>query len=205
MGTVKVFGIGRNKTGTSSLKWALRELGYIVGHQPMAEWLLTSWAIRDFGPIIEYCHSADAFQDIPFSLDYTFQALDMAFPGSKFILTVRDGAEQWWQSLVRWISRVRGRLPTALELAADGYRYKGWMLQTVEFIYNHPAVPLWDKKAYKQVYRAHNRQVRQYFRHRPGDLLVLNVAHESAYRDLCRFLGRAQPGTPFPWRNRSKL
>ena len=52
-------------------------------------------------------------------------------------------------------------------------------------------------------YNAHNNAVREYFRHRPGALLVLNVAAPDAYRRLCEFLGKPGLDRPFPWVNRS--
>ena len=98
----KIFVIGSNKTGTTSLGAALKNLGFRLGSQLEAELLLDDWAQRNFRRLIKYCRSAEAFQDIPFSLDYTFQAMDAAFPNSKFILSVRDSADQWYQSLTRF-------------------------------------------------------------------------------------------------------
>lgn len=85
----KVFCVGRNKTGTTSIAKALRALGFKVGDQARAETLIEDWARRDFRKIVRYCRTADAFQDVPFSWPHTFEALDQAFPQSKFILTVR--------------------------------------------------------------------------------------------------------------------
>src|SRR5690554_812633 len=72
----KIFGIGANKTGTTSLKAAMRAMGYSIGDQRIAENLVTDWAKRDFARIVEYCRSAQFFQDIPFSKPYTFVVLD---------------------------------------------------------------------------------------------------------------------------------
>ncbi len=67
----KIFSIGYNKTGTTALGSALKNLGYKVGDHKKAEMLLGDWAVRNFHPIITYCQTADAFQDVPFSLDFT--------------------------------------------------------------------------------------------------------------------------------------
>ena len=106
---------GANKTGTTSVAAALDALGFTLGDQPTAERLIDDWAVRDFDGIVSYCRSADAFQDIPFSLDYTYQAVDQAFPGAKFILTVRSSAADWYESLTRSHAGIvgRGRRPTA--------------------------------------------------------------------------------------------
>jgi hypothetical protein len=66
----KVFCIGRNKTGTTSMARAVVSLGFKLGKQSRAERLLEDWGKRDFCRIIRYCKSADAFQDIPFSLRF---------------------------------------------------------------------------------------------------------------------------------------
>ena len=81
----KIFGIGNNKTGTTSLSKAMSKLGYKVGNQKIAELLHKDWAQRNFTPIIEYCKTAEFFQDVPFSKPFTFIVLDQAFPNSKFI------------------------------------------------------------------------------------------------------------------------
>ena len=70
----------------------------------------------NFAPIIAFARTAQLFQDIPFALPFTFQALDQPFPGSKFILSVRRDAEEWYGSLTRfatsWSARVGCRRVT---------------------------------------------------------------------------------------------
>ena len=99
LGKQKVFCIGRTKTGTTSLTKAMAKLGYVIGDQHSAEMLIRDWGRRDFTGIAGYCRNGEFFQDVPFSLPYTFQAMDMCFPGSKFILTIRD-AESWYKSML---------------------------------------------------------------------------------------------------------
>ncbi len=52
---------------------ALKGLGYRVGVQRDAELLMDDWAIRDFRRIVAYCRTADAFQDVPFSVGFTYK------------------------------------------------------------------------------------------------------------------------------------
>jgi 3-oxoacyl-[acyl-carrier-protein] synthase III len=59
VGKQKIFCVGCNKTGTTSLEVALRELGYIMGDQATAELLtIQYWGKRDFRRIIRYCYTA---------------------------------------------------------------------------------------------------------------------------------------------------
>ncbi len=200
-----MFGIGRNKTGTTSLGFALRDLGYRVGDQSAAEELMEDWAIRDFRRVIRYCRSADAFQDVPFSLGYTYQAVDVAFPGSRFVLTVRDSPEQWYESLTGFHTKIvgRGRLPTADDLREFPYRHTGWLWRQQQLIYGADETTLYDRELYIEHYRRHNESVRDYFRRRPEDLLVLNLADPGSARALCEFLDIPYHGQTMPRLKRS--
>ncbi len=201
----KIFCVGLNKTGTTSLAAALSGLGYRMGEQSAAELLIEDWSRRDFRQIVAYCASADAFQDIPFSLDYTYQAVDGAYPGSKFILTVRGSAEEWYASLVRFHTMIVGknRLPTASDLQEFSYRRRGWLWDAMQLVYGDAEESFYDRETNIRRYEDHNRRVLDYFRHRPGDLLVLNVADADGMTRLCRFLGLPDDARRMPHLNRS--
>ena len=207
VGRPKVFCVGCNKTGTTSLKHALRELGVIIGNQPEAERLAAEdWADRRFSRIIGYCRTAEAFQDMPFSLPYTYQALDAAFPGSRFILTLRASSEQWYQSIIRFHSRLWGdgvHPPTAEQLKEAEYGHKGRPWKMNRALFNSPEEEPYRKEDLIRYYEGHNAAVQEYFRHRSGDLLVLNVAEKDAYQRLCHFLGKPLVREEFPWKNRT--
>ena len=64
----KIFCIGFNKTGTTTIARVLKDFNIKLGNQPEAEMLMPNWFDRDFKAIINYVKSATAFQDIPFSL-----------------------------------------------------------------------------------------------------------------------------------------
>jgi Sulfotransferase domain len=202
----KIFCIGSGKTGTTSTGAALSLLGYKVGDQGEAELLIEHWARRNFGPIIEYCHTADAFQDIPYCLDYTYVALDQAFSGSKFILTVRKNSSEWYESMVRFHTKIVGknRLPTSDDLKEFPYRYPGWIWRAHTLIYGCDEYSLFDRDLYIQQYRLHAAAVLDYFLHRPGDLLILNVSRPNAMDRLCRFLGKQRDGLEMPHLNSSR-
>lgn len=202
----KIFCIGRNKTGTTSLQTALTDLGYKLGDQATAEGLMNDWAKRDFKRIIKYCKTADAFQDLPFSLDYTFQALDQAYPNSKFILTIRKDADEWYESVISFQTKIIGknRLPTPDDLKEFPLHYKGWIWEQAQLAYGINEQTLYDRKIYTDHYNNHNARVREYFRHRPEDLLVINIAEQSAIQKICDFLGCPFNGQEMPHLNKSK-
>lgn len=202
----KIFCIGRNKTGTTSLEQALHGFGYRLGNQRQGELLLDDWARRDFRRIIELARSADAFQDIPFSLPFTYQALDGAFDGSKFILTVRNTPQDWFASVVSFHSAIVGKSvpPRLEELKAFAYVHPGWLWKSQQLTYGISEETLYNHEVYMRHYVMHNLNVVDYFRHRPGQLLVLKLEEPTAMERLCQFLGIEYSGQPMPHLNRSK-
>lgn len=201
----KVFCIGFGKTGTTSVEKALKDLGYEMGDQAHGEMLIKAWSKRDFDPIIEFCKTAQAFQDIPFCLPFTYIALDQAFPGSRFILTIRDNADQWYESLTKFHAKIHGngKLPDAKDLKASIYRYKGFAWDVRKAVWNVNEEDVYSKSILTNSYNRHNEDVIEYFRHRPDDLLVINVSKKNAYKDLCKFLNKQPMYETFPWENKT--
>eukprot|EP01038_Epipyxis_sp_PR26KG_P003785 gene3785-biopygen2823 len=109
-----------------------------MGHQPRGELLLGDWRERRFDRIAQLAQTADAFQDVPFSLPGTYAEMDAQFPGSRFILTVRDSADQWYRSVTRFHTKIvnQGRsLPTADDLKRFAYRHPGYLWQAAQATY----------------------------------------------------------------------
>lgn len=198
----KVFCIGRNKTGTNSLTKALSDLGYKIGDQRKAEGMIEHWRDRDFRPIIEYCRTADVFQDVPFSLPFTYMAMDQAFPGSKFILSVRD-PDDWYESYIRHQKQVVGtdELPTPEELKVHPYVWKGW-LYDAKIWQGRPEDKFYEEDFLKDRFDRYNRNVKDYFRFR-DNLLTIDVAEEGDYQELCSFLGKEPMYDEMPWENKT--
>lgn len=204
-GKIKYFCIGHNKTGTTSIKKAFEDLRYPVGHQWSAEKLAEKYYFKgNFAPIISYCESAQVFQDIPFSWPDTFRHLDRAYAGSKFILTLRDDAEQWYQSLTRFHAKLfgNGSIPTVDDLKAAKYVRKGFMYSAVK-LYGALDDDIYNKEILIGYYNRYNQTVQDYFKARPGDLLVLNLAEDGSYLKFIGFLGIESPFSDFPWENKT--
>lgn len=202
----KVFCIGLNKTGTTTIEKVLNDFGYKMGDQSVGELLFNDWFIRDFKSIIELSKTADAFQDAPFSFPFTYIALDQYFPKAKFILTIRDTDDQWYNSLIGHHSAVWGdgiNPPTADELKNASYRYKGFAYQAHKTIFNTSDDDPYNRETLLRYYNNHNYQVKEYFRGCPEKLLVINVANNSDYTRLCEFLKKEPIHNSFPWENKT--
>jgi hypothetical protein len=179
----KVFGIGLSRTGTTSLTEALRLLGYKAVHCPLSIVALNGKGLKLSTDIVS---RFDAFTDSPVARMY--KELDGAFPGSKFILTIRP-LERWMDSMRRMRPSffLLKALPKVRQLARD-------LSGTTSFS---------DDVALAKAFVGHSRHVREYFGERLGkDLLVLDVSAADAWDRLCAFLGQEKPSRPFPHYNR---
>ncbi len=172
----KIFGIGFHKTGTTSLASALRCLDYTVVGPDLD--LLSNILNSDFGSIYEYILKYDAFQDNPWPILY--KKLDSEFPGSKFILTVRED-EKWLNSVLN--------------------HFKSTHSDMRKWIYGK-GYPLGNEQMYLDTYKAHNRGVREYFKNRSEDFIELSWEGGDGWTKLCQFLDKPAPNIPFPHENR---
>lgn len=167
---MKIFNIGLSKTGTNSLVEALGVLGYNVLHYPPS----------DIVGAVEQC---DGCADIPTALKY--KELDKRFPGSKFILTVRD-KKSWLKSINKHFHR--------RPISTLG----SWGLQNRVDMYGGKNAEDCD---FSRVYDKHHLDVFNYFKNRKEDLLILNICDGEGWDKLCQFLGHEVPDMQFPKSN----
>ncbi len=174
----KIFGIGLSKTGTTSLYAALCELGYRSGtFRHLRELQLADWFRGDFSH--DYLRDLDALTDLPIGV--FFPQLDQKYPGSRFILTVRD-IDSWLTSVARQFSRQPEPEP--------GFRRDVRMAAYGTSVFH--------EQRFRFVYKTHQRNVKWYFDNRPQDLLVMDICGGDGWDKLCHFLNRDRPSMPFP-------
>ncbi|HEX6997914.1 MAG TPA: sulfotransferase [Gammaproteobacteria bacterium] len=180
--TGKIFGIGWAKTGTSSLGACFRILGY--KHQGQRLDLVDHLPANRLDPILAVAADSDSFEDWPWIVLY--EQLDRAFPGSKFVLTLRD-SERWLRSYRNMLSR---EPPPSAELR-----------RRRRILYGLDVEAATDEQLVAR-YEAHNRDVLAYFEGRPEALLTVSWEAGDGWERLCAFLGKPVPDRPFPHVNR---
>lgn len=202
---VKYFCIGRNKTGTTSIMKLFQSLDIDVGNQREAEILTDNFYFRtEYKEIIDYCYTADAFQDVPFSYPETFKVLDKEFPHAKFILTVRD-PEEWYQSLTTFHGKMFGKnglVPTYDDLKKATYVREGYMLRILELYGTNEEDP-YHKETLIRHYLEYNNSVLEYFEGRKSKLLVIDLSDGDAKHKLSSFLGLKDHSVTIPWENKT--
>jgi hypothetical protein len=197
----KVFGIGANKTGTTSLQGIFQIIGLNVANQQEGELYGVQAYRGNLKPLVEYINRHDAFQDAPFSLRSIYAQVDALFPGSKFILTYRD-ADAWFDSLHRFHKKIFG-VPADMPIPADvvdnaNYIYPGYMrlmgrLNWLNYFEGEVTLKTdrelyYNAEHYKQLYRARNQEIIRHFSERPNDLLVIDLTKETDTRKVVEFL-----------------
>ncbi|MBN36011.1 MAG: hypothetical protein CMM46_14790 [Rhodospirillaceae bacterium] len=183
----KVFGIGLSRTGTRSLTKALQILGFDTIHYPADE---DTYAELAYGQCeLSVLRDYDGLTDIT-TVPY-YQQLDKIYPGSKFILTVRD-KEGWLKSCANhWFNRPAFK--RVEDPDEETYLLMRQLLRAAIFgCYNF--VP----ERFTWVYDRHVDEVMNYFKDRPRDLLVMNIADGDGFELLAPFLGYPLPSEPFP-------
>ncbi|WP_339902929.1 sulfotransferase [uncultured Cyclobacterium sp.] len=206
-GKPKIFCIGFNKTGTTSLKHLFIDLGFVLGEQRAAELLLQELTKGEYRGLVSYTKNAQFFQDYPFSAPGLYKVLDKLYPDARFILTERNSPEEWYNSLVRFHSQKfnDGKFPTIKSLKESQYVYKGWIWEFLCKVYNFEENgKLYDKEKLINLYVNHNSSVKHHFKDKENKLLTLNLQEETGIRDFNNFFRFEHPIEKFPWENKSK-
>jgi len=175
----KIFGIGLQRTGTTTLWSALSIIGYKAApHSIPLFYKFDDKFIKRF----------DAFMDNPIPLIY--QELDKRYPGSKFILTTRN--ETAWLRSVEWLfNRRLVEMDKKLRAIADEIHYQFY--GTTKF----------EAETFQLRWRTYHQEVQAYFSHRKEDMLILDISQPPDWRPLCEFLKQPIPDAEFPWLNSS--
>jgi hypothetical protein len=185
----RIFGIGMHKTATTSLHEAFQILGFDSLHWGTGQAPLIWQEMNALGrsKTLEQWY---ALSDLPIPLLY--KELDKAYPGSKFILTIRD-EQKWLKSVERlWDSQ---------------FNPSRWVWDIYPFSNTiHTALygqKDFDAAIFLERYRRHNREVLDYFSGRQ-DLLVMDLEANAGWIELCEFLDLPLPRECYPRAYRTK-
>lgn len=158
----KVFVIGFQKTGTTSLEHALQFLGYRVygGDKNLLKF-------DDQVKLSDYIKNLlvnwDAVQDMPWPLFY--KELYELYPDAKYILTLRP-TDKWIRSVVKYFASIR--VPMHRK------------------IYNVPCAE-GHEETYISVYNKHNEDVKRFFQNK-DNFIIMEQGQNFNYKTLCDFL-----------------
>ena len=183
----KIFCVGLNKTGTSSLHKAFEILGISSVHFRTPNGLniktLMNSNYLENRRILEGIEEFRAYSDWDSSRHTVeiVKRLDSENPGSLFILNIRD-LEPWLMSREKHVLRNRERMEQDPSLR----------LTWLEI----------DRNAWTQQYNHHYNSLLEYFKDRK-DLLTIDITKTSDWNLLCNYLSLPVPDEDFPFQNKA--
>ena len=186
----KVFGIGLNKTGTSSLGRFFEKYGYKMHEDYSCIKINMAFDLRNninmdkATLLLDIVDNYDVFEDWPWPLVYK-QCLEK-YPDAKFVLTIRADAEEWFRSLYYHCKKLG---PT----------------KQIKSVYGHYTPNQETKKDFIEYYKHHNANVVQFFKDKPGKLLILSTETDDTEKSnilakFCNLLNKVQ----YPNANKNK-
>lgn len=205
----KIFCVGMNKTGTTSIERLMRQWHYDVAPQWAGERIFDMAGLHLDGTLFDWIDRYEAFQDVPFSFARIVPDLVARYPGARFILTIRN-SEEWFASLKNHHFNLL-RLPAdappfriAAALDACPYISPGYLGRIVRSLFDIPSDKmLYDRDYHITMLAAHDSAVRSAV---PPDRLVeVDLAQERNTARLCAALGLPPNAvTRFPHANRRR-
>jgi hypothetical protein len=195
---LRVIGAGFGRTGTSSLKLALEQIGFGPCHHMFELWehpqQLPGWQAAARGEMPDW---SEVFAGYESQIDWPgarfWRELADHFPDSKVILSVRD-EDSWFESVQSTIvplARARALAGSEHMRAVAEMAYEIIVQQTFGGV-------LSDREHLVSAFRRHNAEVQRTI---PADRLLTYRVSEG-WEPLCRFLDVAVPDSSFPHSNR---
>jgi len=209
---MRVIGAGFGRTGTTSLKAALEQLGfgpdYTLSEVFRNPRHVGFWEAARRDPTGEGVDWEGFLAGYEVAVDWPacsfYEELMQAFPEAPVILTVRDPAE-WYKSTrstihgLRWLTT--GPLPVRAAFALAGPFVPGpagAVRLADRLVWEDTFDGRFEDRAYAiELFERHNEAVRR--RVPPERLLVFDV--REGWAPLCEFLGVEVPEEPFPHLN----
>jgi len=179
----KVFGIGLNKTGTSSLGAYFERLGYYHSFETYSSRKLNRF-LKDENYLFKEASRFDMHEDWPWA--FVYEKIFYRFSDAKFILTLRETPEKWFNSLLNTTIR-HGPNPQNL------------------IFYGSEAIKPEMKKRLIEQYNNHTKKVINFFENNNAmdKLLILKTNDIDKEEKICSFLGiQFNPKIKYPHMNK---
>lgn len=202
--TLKLIGAGFGRTGTTSIKAALEQLGYDQCYH-MQEVIknpahVAIWNEATLGNPIDWDQLFAGYQaTVDWPACNFYKELMAHYPNAKVLLTVRD-PEKWYESCRNTIFGIF-RKPTLKLLLNLIPRTRRFLAMNERLIWQgNFGGHFEDRQHALDVFHQHNQEVK---RSVPAEnLLVYDV--KQGWEPLCKFLEVPIPNTPFPHLNDTK-
>jgi hypothetical protein len=213
----KVICVGLNKTGTSSLTRNLKNLGLITwaDGKPQNNLGFSNYTFnnKSIGNIIDLIEktNVDFFQDIPFSCPKISERIINIFPQCRYILTKRESADTWVNSVINFWSKYFNSGELKLNMVTvNEHSLNIGNIKIPTYLLN--MFETWDIESYNgdlyeklsQVYENHNLSVKNTLITNNCDWIEIDVSKKGELKKLTEWLGIENEEEDFLWINKTK-
>jgi hypothetical protein len=187
---MKYFGIGAHKTGTTSLEAAFKILKYNCHNEYDSHKLILDYVEEYYSTLKWTSQHSDVqfYQDSPWNFKDFYKKLYFWNPKAKFILTIRN-SESWFESLCNWNKNRTNKWWFSSWIHRNEY------LNDTNTIFNH-------KDQYISIYENRNKEIKEFFKDKPNQLLILNLEDNNKWVTLCNFTKDEIPNVSYPYKNK---
>ena len=153
----------------------MQKISLKVCDQQKGEAQLRNWSNGEYTHIINMAKEPNGFQGLCWNLPNIPQLMHSIYPDALFLLTVRSNADEWYNSLKRFVA------------VANKFNIGGCGVDEVhKIIYN---ATLNEADKLKKHYNDYNETMRNYFITNKANFLELNLADKDSSKKLCDFVG----------------
>ncbi|GAA0995171.1 sulfotransferase family protein [Nocardiopsis tropica] len=201
-----VIGAGLPRTGTTSMKAALEQLGLGPCHHMFEVLASPDLARRWAGTVppvpggIDWGHVLEGWPSgVDWPLSFFWRELAEAYPDAKFVLTVRD-PHRWYTSMLTTIFELTRKAcaeDADARVPVEFRRIRPLLDHMWQASFGVPCGAVPSEEVAVAAFERHAEQVRAEL---PADRLLVYRAGEGWER-LCAFLGTEVPDGPFPHLN----
>lgn len=198
--TIHIIGAGLGRTGTTSLKVALEELGYQPCYHMIEAFKhprhAQTWRAAARGDAVDWPKLFGHYQaTVDFPGCTYYKELMATYPAAKVILSLRD-PERWYESTYETIYQMPQVIPAWVR------KLSPWVNQIYQMTFD----VVWDGQFGGQfgdrarTIAAFNRWNEEVIATVPAEKLLIYEVKQG-WEPLCAFLGVSMPTTPFPRKN----
>jgi len=208
----KLICIGLNKTGTTSFKEDMINLGYEFN--PKFECISKIMADvyhNDYNSLNSILDNArfDAYTDLPFSLPKVYEKIFEYRPNDVFILTLRNNSEEWANSVIKYFGWLMKETPYKNSEILN--KHSGPIIER----YSNFIVPMfqaWELTSFKNienklkdVYDRHVEDATNFFNKKNNkNFKTVTISKEGELKKLTNWLNIKNTKDSFSWVNKTE-
>lgn len=204
--------LGLNKSGTSSFKKDLTDLGYSFPSTYFSMGTVMADVYHnDYNSLISLLNNPryNAYKDFPFSLPNVYKNIYDFRPNDLYVLTIRNNCDDWVKSSIKYFGWLMKHEPnnTPIIYTKISNPINERFSNFIAPMFKHWGIASYNniEQKLKDVYNKHTDDVINFFEKKNNsNFMVVNVSTKGELKKLTDWLGIKNNKQDFSWENKSK-